>query len=400
MQKGRINLREARKISKEHFQEWTRKANPLGNDVVLSRRCNPGETAFVEPGMEFALGQNLVLLRSDGVSVLPQFLRWITRGPEWWNQINTNLNVGAVFTSLKCADIPNFKLSIPSLPEQRAIASILGSLDDKIELNRRTCETLEEMARAIFKSWFVDFDPVRAKMAGEKPASICKRLGLTQEMLDLFPNKLVDSEMGEIPERWEVKPFSETVEIIGGGTPKTSIHEYWDGDIPWFSVVDAPSLADIWVVDTEKRLTKKGVDCSSASILPVGTTIISARGTVGKLALVGVPMAMNQSCYGLHGKQGAKGYFNYFSTRALVSDLQQRSHGSVFDTITRDTFAGVTVAVPSEQIIDCFEQCVEPILRYSYNNILHSRTLTFTRDSLLPKLISGEIEVPLSGGEA
>src|SRR5205823_10331746 len=129
----------------------TRKARPSANDVVLSRRCNPGETAFVPIGLEFALGQNLVLLRSNGHRVYPPFLRWLVRGPEWWEQIGKFLNVGAVFDSLRCADVPNIELRIPPLPEQRAIASILGALDDKIELNQRMNKTLEAIARALFK---------------------------------------------------------------------------------------------------------------------------------------------------------------------------------------------------------------------------------------------------------
>ncbi len=162
---GRIELTGVRRITHKHFIEWTRKAIPQAYDVVLSRRCNPGETAFVPPGFECALGQNLVLLRADGTKVYPPFLRWLVRGAGWWEQVCKFINVGAVFDSLKCADVPGFRLCIPPLSEQRAIAHILGTLDDKIELNRWMNETLEAMARALFKSWFVDFDPVRAKAA-------------------------------------------------------------------------------------------------------------------------------------------------------------------------------------------------------------------------------------------
>src|SRR5690606_5066429 len=116
-------------------------------------------------------------------------------------------------------------LLLPPLQEQRAIANMLGTLDDKIELNRRMSETLEEMARALFESWFVRFDPVRAKMEGRDP-------GLPSDLADLFPDRLVESELGEIPEGWQVEPFSEIVDVIGGGTPRTSVPEYWGGDIP------------------------------------------------------------------------------------------------------------------------------------------------------------------------
>ncbi len=158
-------------------------------------------------------------------------------------------------------------------------------------------------------------------------------------------------------------------------------------------VVDAPSGSDVWVIDTDKKITREGVENSSARILPVGTTIISARGTVGRIALVGVPMAMNQSCYGLRGKAGTQGFFNYFGTSQLVSILQQRAHGSVFDTITRDTLAGVAVAVPPTEIADVFEASVGAALHRIRACLLESRTLAALRDTLLPKLISGELRV-------
>ena len=247
-------------------------------------------------------------------------------------------------------------------------------------------ETLEAMARALFKSWFVDFDPVRAKAEGHDP-------GLPKPLADLFPDSFEDSELGEIPKGWEVRPFAGIVEIIGGGTPKTSVAEYWDGEIPWFSVVDAPNGADVWVVDTEKKITREGVENSSTRILPVGTTIISARGTVGRIALVGVPMAMNQSCYGLQGKEDRREFFMYFATRELVACLRQHAHGSVFDTITRDTLAGVSVAAPSAELIEAFETRVGSSMERIRAGLFESRTLAALRDALLPKLISGELRV-------
>ena len=152
---GRLDLDGVRLITYEHYIDWTKKAKPQTNDIILSRRCNPGVTAVVLEDFEVAIGQNLVLLRSDGSKVYPPFLRWLVQGPDWWEQIDKFLNVGAVFDSLKCADIPNFTLHIPPIPSQISIANILGCLDNKIELNRHLNQTLEEMGRAIFKEWFV-----------------------------------------------------------------------------------------------------------------------------------------------------------------------------------------------------------------------------------------------------
>jgi type I restriction enzyme S subunit len=325
---------------------------------------------------------------------------------------------GSVQDNINLETLDRLRFPLPPLPEQRAIAHILGTLDDKIELNRRMSETLEAMARALFKSWFVDFDPVRAKAEGrarqdgarsgqprtpqasdlpwpgaEAGAGAEGDPGLPQPLADLFPDSFEDSELGEIPRGWEVARFADTIEIVGGGTPKTSVAEYWGGDIPWFSVVDAPTDSEVWVLDTEKKVTRAGVENSSTRVLPVGTTIISARGTVGRVALVGVPMAMNQSCYGLRGLAGTQGFFSYYSTRELVTRLQQHAHGSVFDTITRDTLAGVSVVVPPSELVEHFENGVGPSLDRIRAGLLEARTLANARDALLPKLISGELRV-------
>ncbi len=313
------------------------------------------------------------------------FLYYLFSSPDLQDRIK-NEAIGSSVPGFNLGQLRAMRLVIPEPDEQRAIAHILGTLDDKIELNRKMNETLEAMARALFKSWFVDFDPVRSKAEG-------RDTGLPKHLADLFPATFEDSELGEIPKGWEVKAFADTIEIIGGGTPKTSVAEYWDGDIPWFSVVDAPTASEVWVVDTEKKVTRAGVENSSTRVLPVGTTIISARGTVGRIALVGVSMAMNQSCYGLQGRAGAHGFFNYFSTRELVARLQQHAHGSVFDTITRDTLAGVSVATPAAALIEEFEKRVAPSLQRIRAGLLEARTLAALRDTLLPKLISGELRV-------
>ena len=293
MRGGRIELDDARRINREHFLEWTRKAKPSANDVILSRRCNPGETAVAPTCAEFALGQNLVLLRADGTKVYPPFLRWLVRGPDWWEQIGKFNNVGAVFDSLRCADVPNFDLRIPPLPEQRAIAHILGTLDDKIELNRRMNETLEAMARALFKSWFVDFDPVRAKAEGRDP-------GLPKPLADLFPARLVDSELGEIPEGWETGPILEQARLMSGGTPKTDRAEYWDGTIAWASAKDVSQSPETFLVASERTITKRGLDESATQMVPAFCSVVVARGaTTGRMVLFGCDMTMNQTCYAL-----------------------------------------------------------------------------------------------------
>ncbi|HAU57433.1 MAG TPA: restriction endonuclease subunit S [Comamonadaceae bacterium] len=384
---GHIVLDGVRRISEADYIEWTKKLSPQADDVIVVRRCNSGERAHVPTNLKCAIGQNLVVLRSDGSKVLPQYLRWLVRGVEWWSEVGKYINVGAVFDSLRCRDIPNFELPVPPLDQQREIATILASIDDRITLLRETNATLEAIAQALFKSWFVDFDPVRAKMEGRTPE------GMDEATAALFPDGFETSELGEVPRGWRQQTFRDTIQIIGGGTPKTSNPEFWGGDIPWFSVVDAPGPSNVFVIDTEKHITDAGLHGSSTKLLPIGTTIISARGTVGKLALTGRAMAMNQACYGLRGKAGDT-YFTYFSSTRLVQQLQQRAHGSVFDTITQETFAGVHVAYPQHPVIEAFDVTVSPLMARIRENLFQAQTLSTLRDTLLPRLISGQLRLP------
>lgn len=298
----------------------------------------------------------------------------------------TRFNSGSAQASLNRNFIHPMEVKIPTLPTQQTIAHILGSLDDKIELNRQMNETLEAMARTIFKSWFVDFDPVRAKAEGGDT-------GLPLEIAALFPDEFEKADGREVPRGWGVGPLSSAIDLLGGGTPKTSVEEYWDGDIPWFSVADAPSDSDMFVIDTEKYITQAGVENSSTNIFPVGTTIITARGTVGKLALAGVPMAMNQSCYGIKGVKGYPDYYIHFLLKRAINELQQNTHGTVFETITRQTFDGVEIIVPPAIIAQKFDVIIQSHLEKIRNNLMESRTLAQMRDALLPKLMSGEIRV-------
>jgi len=295
---------------------------------------------------------------------------------------------GSTMPKLTQGNLNRLRILAPPLDDQRAIAQILGTLDDKIELNRKMNETLEAMARAIFQSWFVDFDPVHAKARGQQPA------GMSADIAALFPSEFEDSELGPIPRGWIASSLLDEIELIGGGTPKTNVPDYWDGDIPWFSVVDAPAETDIWVVDTEKHISESGVRNSSTRLLPNCTTIVSARGTVGKCALVGRPMAMNQSCYGVAPSDDRGGFYTYFRIRHQVNELQRRGHGSVFNTITRPTFHSIRIAVPASVLTRQFDMAVGGMLQRVLANVGQTRVLAALRDTLLPRLISGQLRIP------
>ena len=337
------------------------------------------------------VNQHVAIIRPDSVNLDAGYLRYYLASPEVQAMLLSWAGSGGTRNALTKGMIESLEISLPSLSEQRRIAAILGALDDKIELNRRMNETLEEMARAIFQDWFVDFGPVRAKLESREPY-------LPPELWDLFPDRLVDSELREIPEGWEVGSLHDAVEILSGGTPNTSMPDYWDGGIPWYTAKDAPSLSDIFALTTERSITQAGVDNSSTKILPAGATVISARGTVGRLACLGIPMAMNQTCYGIRGAEGYPDFFTYWNVRSAVSELQARTHGTIFDTITRETFRIAETVLAPADVARAFESVIAPVMDRISGNLNESRTLAAHRDALLPKLISGELRVVTEGG--
>jgi len=284
--------------------------------------------------------------------------------------------------------ICDFEFDLPPLAVQREAAATLDTLEGRISLLRQTNATLESIAQALFKSWFIDFDPVRAKAEGREPE------GMEAATAALFPAEFEESALGLIPRGWGVVPFAETVNIMGGGTPKTSVAEFWGGDVPWFSVVDAPDFGQVFTLRTEKSITTAGVENSSTRVLPAWTTIISARGTVGKLAMTACPMAMNQSCYGLVPKLSGTEPLVYLAAQHLVDDLKRLAHGGVFDTITRDTLSSVDVANAPSDVRASFAAMVKPMFEQIQEGVARMSTLAELRDTLLPRLISGKLRLP------
>lgn len=205
--RGRLNLAQTEHLSEADFAKWTRRVTPNAGDVVFSYETRLGEAAIIPEGLRCCLGRRMGLLRPRAGRVDGRFLLYAYLGPEFQNLLRARTIHGSTVDRIPLIDMPRFSIRIPALPEQRAIAAILGALDDKIDLNRRMNETLEAMARAIFKSWFVDFDPVRAKMEGRAPA------GMDAETAALFPSRMVPSELGEVPEGWQLLPLSAAAEL-------------------------------------------------------------------------------------------------------------------------------------------------------------------------------------------
>jgi type I restriction enzyme S subunit len=366
-----------------------RKGKLVRGDIVLTTRGTVGNVGLFNERIPFdhvRINSGMVILRPEQETLSSYFLYLFLRSDLFKEQANS-LRSGSAQPQLPIRDLKCVEITVPPIKDQNKICSFLGALDDRITLLRETNTTLEAIAQALFKSWFVDFDPVRAKQEGREPE------GMDADTAALFPDSFEESELGLVPRGWNQVPFTDTVSVIGGGTPKTKVSEYWNGDIPWFSVVDAPASTDVFVIDTQKHITEKGLNSSSTKLLEKGTTIISARGTVGRLALVGRQMAMNQSCYGLRGK-AEDVYFTYFSTHRLIESLKQRSHGSVFDTITTETMKGVFVIYPGKAVVQSFETLLQPVMERIHKNLDQAQTVATLRDTLLPRLISGQLRLP------
>ncbi len=368
------------------------------HDIVFGRKGAVDRAALVTSSQEgWFLGSDGIRLR------LPkecdaQFARyWISSSiiRSWLKQHST----GSTMPSLNQGAIARIPMSLPPLKEQRAISTCLGFLDKKIELNRQMNETLEAMAQAIFRDWFVELGPPRRKLEGATdPITIMGGLvrdpERAQALADLFPAALGDD---GLPEGWTERAFGAFVEIIGGGTPKTSNESYWNGSIPWFSVTDTPPKGSIFVDATEKTISDEGLANSSARLARAGTTIISARGTVGNLAMTPHEMTFNQSCYGLQGKGAVGECFVFLAAQNIVERLKGMAHGSVFSTITRSTFDNIQLAYTPDEIFEAFESLAQPLFNKVLGNVKESRTLAATRDLLLPKLMSGEIRLDATG---
>lgn len=373
-------------VDPDEYEDWMRRGLPQMGDVVLTTEAPLGEVAQLQEA-RVALAQRLILLRGKPGVLDNTYLKFLMMSANVQSQLQGRAS-GTTVLGIKQSELRKVVLSLPPVEEQRIIAGVLGALDDKIEQNRRTAQSLERLVQAVFLAWFVDFEPVKAKAAGATDFP-----SMPQPVFDGLPTRFVDSDIGPVPEGWEVRALSSICTLVGGGTPKRSEAPYWNGDVPWYSVKDAPDHGGLWVIRTSERISADGLTDSAARMVPKGSTIISARGTVGKLAMAGVPMAFNQSCYGLLPGDGKSFGYLHLLLQSVVADLQQRVHGSVFDTITRATFDGLLVTSPRGEVVSAFESVVDPLLAQLLASVDESAKLAAMRDYLLPKLLSGDVQV-------
>jgi len=280
-------------------------------------------------------------------------------------------------------------IAVPRLGEQRSIAAVLGSLDDKIEQNRRTARALERLARAIFRAWFVDFEPVKAKAEGATSFP-----SMPQEVFDALPTRFVDSDIGPVPEGWAVKAIGDVVTAKGGGTPSTKSPEFWDGgEHCWATPRDMSRLSHPILLDTVRRITDAGVNSISSGVLPVGTVLMSSRAPVGYLAISGVPTAINQGFIAMvcDGPLPPTYVLNWAFTS--METIKSHASGTTFAEISKKNFRPLPVVVPTTDVIVAYRRSADPLFDLLTAWVKESTRLAAMRDYLLPKLLSGQVRV-------
>jgi type I restriction enzyme S subunit len=351
---GRVNHAEVKGIEPER-EEKHRKTRLNGDELLISVVGSLGDTVICDETLQ---GYNVARAIAVARVERQDDRRWISYSfklPEVRSSIAAIANT-TVQPTLNLTDLRELVLPLPAPEERSSIVTVLSSLDAKIDLLHRQNKTLEAMAETLFRQWFVE----------------------------------------EAEEGWEEYGLLDLVQLVPGGTPKTKEASYWDGDIMWISVREISENHKGIVNYAYKYITEDGLQNSAANMLPKFGTVISARGTVGKIGLLARPMAYSQSNFGVLPKDSSNFFFTYLLVHNSIEELHSNSYGAVFDTITTRSFQTIRHRLPNVETVDSFEQLVKPMFLKMLNNTQQIASLTSLRDTLLPKLMSGEVRVEMN----
>jgi type I restriction enzyme S subunit len=364
-------------------------------DVILAM-----DRPWIEAGLKYGviypqdlpalLVQRVARLRA-GPRLDQRFLRYLIGSRQFTDHVLA-VQTGSAVPHISKGQIEEFRFPLPPLPAQRGIADLLGSLDDKIEVNRRTSKMLEEMARAIYKGWFIQFEPVKAKAAGATEFR-----GMPQDVFDRLPNQFTQSEFGPVPAGWRYMPIGSLVQVVGGSTPNTKSREYWEGgEYPFCTPKDMSGLTSPVLLNTERQITQAGVDEISSGQLPRGTVVLSSRAPIGYLAVAETPVSVNQGIIAMT-TQNIPNTYVFFWTEANMNIIKSRAGGSTFAEISKQHFRPIPALRPDDQTLTAFGELTGPLFDLITSNERESGLLAAIREALLPKLISGALPVPSEG---
>ncbi|MFP4386912.1 MAG: restriction endonuclease subunit S [Alphaproteobacteria bacterium] len=417
-----------RDISKIEIKEFNGGGAKFKNGDTLFARITPclenGKTAKVSSLQSEAVGHGsteFIVMAAKEPEYDEDFVYYIARLPEFRAYATARMEGTSGRQRVPWQALAEFEYPFPDKDDRRPIAQILKSLDDKIENNRRMNESLEGMAQAIFKSWFVDFDPVRAKVgvlesggsaddarfaamkaiSGKSTADLealktndPKIYSELASTADAFPSSFTTSALGDIPEGWEASEIGNEVDVVGGGTPSTKNPEFWeDGTINWTTPRDMSNLNDKILADTERKITEAGLKKISSGLLPIDTVLMSSRAPVGYLAIAKVPVAINQGYIAMKCNHSLSPEYVIQWCSHNMDEIKQRASGTTFAEISKKSFNPIPVIVPSEKALKAYTQNIRSIYSKIEALIYENRSLIETRDSLLPKLLSGELSV-------
>ncbi|MBD2079880.1 restriction endonuclease subunit S [Leptolyngbya sp. FACHB-17] len=375
-------------VSEEKAASLQQNTAHPGDLVFMQRGASIGQVSLIPKNAKFSryiLSQNLMKLTPDPQKADVKFLCYYFLSPLAQELIQRH-SVGSTIPGFNLTQLRDFPVPLPPLNEQKAIAHILGTLDDKIELNRQMNQTLEEIARALFKSWFIDFDPVRAKMDGRQPA------GMDAETAALFPNEFEDSAIGKIPKGWVVGTVQDIGHVICGKTPSTQDAENYGADIPFITIPDMHGK--IFSIKTNKYLSSKGAKTQANKTLPPYSICVSCIATPGLVVMTTHPSQTNQQINSVIPYEADTAFYYYFVLREVADEIKARgSGGSVFANLNKGHFSVLPVLLAPAELRARYHLMVEPIFAKFLSNELESFSLTKVRDELLPKLLSGGIRI-------
>ena len=376
-----------RHVSHDVYKRWMKKDVKRGDCLLVSEGATLGECMMWDYDYPIVLGQRIFCLRANPSVLYPRYLYAYMTSASFQSEI-IGRATGTSVDGLRQTEVLKLKLRLPPLAQQRHIGDTLYNLDKKIEFNRRMNATLEAMARALFQSWFVDFDPIRTKLDGRPPAA------LDPATAALFPEHLEDSKLGHIPRGWEVKTIESLCDVItSGGTPARMHKAYWEpATVPWFKTGE---LMDGPLIDAEERISEDGLANSSCKLWPAGTILFAlyASPTVGRFGVLTKPGTANQAAAALIAKPAYGVPFLMGLLYEARAELQRVAVGAAQQNINQGVLKSHVVIAPPPALAKAYSDKVAPWFDQRTKLAEQSRTLATLRDTLLPKLLSGEVTI-------
>jgi type I restriction enzyme S subunit len=375
-----------RYVSLETYKTWFR-GHPEPGDVIFVNKGTPGRVCLVPDPIDFCIAQDMVSLRvNEHINNL--YLLAALRSPQVQNQIQ-QMQVGTMIPHFKKGDFEKLLIPMRDMPTQKDIGKIYFELSQKIDVNERTSKTLEDIAQTIFKSWFIDFDPVKAKMAGEQPE------GMDAETAALFPDSMEESVLGIIPKGWKAENIGSICDsVVNGSTPLRINSSFWNSnDISWFKTGE---LSDNFLFESKESISQLALEKTSVKVLPRGSVLMAiyAAPTVGRLGILTKSSSFNQACTGMVAKDEFGTpylYLTLFNRRTWFNSL---AIGAAQQNISKVIVEGCPAVIASQEIHNAFLEVIQPIFSQIEALSSQSNSLAMIRDSLLPRLISGELQIP------